>query len=82
MGCQRVAQVAELLRVVCDADGALVLGTGLPGRGAWLCRDSPGCVELAARRRAFSRSLRAQVTAEAVDDLRVKLSSHGGATSQ
>jgi uncharacterized protein len=29
-----------------------------PGRGAWLHRD-PGCVELAERRRAFARALRA-----------------------
>ncbi|MGA2529108.1 MAG: YlxR family protein [Acidimicrobiales bacterium] len=73
MGCQRVAPASELIRVVRDPGGALVVGSGLPGRGAWLCRQSPGCVDLAVRRRAFSRALRAQVPPEAVEDLRARL---------
>jgi predicted RNA-binding protein YlxR (DUF448 family) len=68
-----VAPVSELVRVVLDPGGALVVGTGLPGRGAWLCRGSAGCLELALKRRAFSRALRAQVAPEAVADLRARL---------
>jgi len=52
-----------LLRVVLTNGGAgevpaLVVDTGrcLPGRGAWLHPDSR-CLELAERRRAFSRAL-------------------------
>ena len=39
--------------------GALVVGPG-PGRGAWLC-PAIACFELAKRRRAFARALRADV---------------------
>ena len=42
-----------------DPSGALVVGPG-PGRGAWLCADI-ACFELAKRRRAFARALRADV---------------------
>ena len=28
-----------------------------PGRGAWLCRESPGCFDRAVKRRAFERAL-------------------------
>ena len=30
------------------------------GRGAWLCVDSPSCIEKAKRRKAFSRALRTE----------------------
>ena len=49
--------------------GDLAVGRDLPGRGAWLC-GSVACVDAAARRRAFSRALRADVGAEAVAVLR------------
>jgi predicted RNA-binding protein YlxR (DUF448 family) len=68
-----MAPVPELLRVVHAGDGGLVIGSALPGRGAWLCRDSPACVELADRRRAFSRALRLPITPEAVAALRAEL---------
>jgi hypothetical protein len=60
-------------------EGALAVGAALDGRGAWLCRDTPGCIELAERRRAFSRALRCPVTAEAVEHLRVELQAGLGA---
>ena len=41
-----------------------------PGRGAWLCRDSPECLEQALRRRAFERALAGSVGPEAVEGLR------------
>ena len=59
--------------MVRGADGALLIGRHLPGRGAWLCVGSPTCVELAARRKAFGRALRAEIAPEAVAALRVNL---------
>ena len=56
--------------------GSLAAGRTLPGRGAWLCREggeggppSPACVELARRRRAFSRALRSDIADEATERL-------------
>ncbi len=54
-------------------DGALAVGTGLGGRGAWLCSDSPGCIDLAERSRAFSKALRHPIAPEAVEGLRASL---------
>jgi predicted RNA-binding protein YlxR (DUF448 family) len=42
------------------------IGRSLPGRGAWLCADSPACLQRAARRGALSRAMRASVNAEEV----------------
>ena len=59
-----------MVRVVRLGDGSLAPGRTLPGRGAWLCRDSTTCVDRAQQRRAFERALRGPVDAGAVDDLR------------
>jgi predicted RNA-binding protein YlxR (DUF448 family) len=61
--------------VVRTSDGALALGRTLPGRGAWLCGASPGCVDRAIKRRAFNRALRAEVGGEEVEGLRTELRS-------
>ncbi|WP_455430697.1 YlxR family protein [Prauserella oleivorans] len=60
VGCRRRALIDELLRLVV-VDGALVVDERrrLPGRGAWVHRDT-GCFTKAERRRAFPRALRAQ----------------------
>ena len=59
-----------MVRVVRLGDGSLTPGRTLPGRGAWLCRDSANCVDLAYKRRAFERALRGPLGAGAVEDLR------------
>jgi len=64
-----VGSTDTLVRVVAGPDGALRLGRGLAGRGAWLCAASISCAEQAARRKAYGRALRAPVTPEAVDRL-------------
>jgi predicted RNA-binding protein YlxR (DUF448 family) len=68
-----VATACELVRVVHVGEGCLAVGTGLKGRGAWLCRDAPGCLELADRRGAFSRALRRPIPQAAVAGLRAEL---------
>lgn len=72
VGCRERAERSRLLRVVArvqddtnDRSGTAVvllvpdLRRRLPGRGAWVHPD-PGCLELAVRRRAFTRALRLQ----------------------
>ena len=76
-----------MVRVVRLGDGSLATGRTLPGRGAWLCRDSPACVDLADRRRAFERALRGSIGAGAAGDLKRSLDgtvgpgAHGGSES-
>ena len=67
--------MAGLVRVVRLGGGALALGRGRPGRGAWLCRDSPACIDLAQRRRAFDRALRGPVDHRDGGPIRVALRS-------
>jgi len=59
-----------LVRYVRTPDGTLAEGRTLSGRGAWLCRDSSACVDLAVRRRAFGRALRGEIRPEAIEWLR------------
>jgi predicted RNA-binding protein YlxR (DUF448 family) len=66
VGCRRVAGQDELVRIVSGEDGTVRAGRTRPGRGAWLCADSPVCLQLAVRRRALPRALRTSVDAEAV----------------
>ena len=62
IGCRVPAAAAELLRVIAAPGRTATAVVPDPrrraaGRGAWL-HPSPGCVELAERRRAFGRALR------------------------
>jgi predicted RNA-binding protein YlxR (DUF448 family) len=68
-----VAPPEDLVRVVRTEDGGIEVGRTLPGRGAWLCAESPECVDAAARRKAFGRALRGRIDDGAVDALRTKL---------
>jgi predicted RNA-binding protein YlxR (DUF448 family) len=62
MGCGRKAPKHELVRFVAP-DGTLTLDPSgrAPGRGAYTC-PSAACFERAKRRRAFSRTLRTNVS--------------------
>jgi uncharacterized protein len=70
VGCRRTRPQEELVRYVRTPDGMLAEGRTLKGRGAWLCRAQPACVEAAARRRAFGRALRGDIHPEAIERLR------------
>ena len=64
VGCRQRAAKADLVRVVLDERGAdrevVPDPRGrVPGRGAHL-HPTPDCLQLALRRRAFSRALRAE----------------------
>ena len=62
MACRAEAGQRSLLRLCRGADGAAALDPGGrgSGRGAYLHRD-PSCIELARKRRALERALKAQV---------------------
>ena len=61
------------MRIAATPEGSLAVGRTLPGRGAWLCRGSSECLDLAERRGGFARSLRRSVAPEAVSALRRSL---------
>jgi predicted RNA-binding protein YlxR (DUF448 family) len=65
VACRQEAGKRTLVRVVRDAAGAAALDvTGrAPGRGAYLHRD-PDCVEIARKRKALDRALKAAVGPE------------------
>jgi predicted RNA-binding protein YlxR (DUF448 family) len=60
-----------LTRVVRRADGTLAFDRTGPGRGAWICRDSAECLEVAIRRHAFDKAFSTQISAEALRGLPV-----------
>jgi len=61
------------VRIVRSDDGSLAVGRTLPGRGAWLCADTPSCLDLALRRKAFGRAFRAPISDGAPESLRALL---------
>ena len=54
------------MRIVRRDDGTVEAGRARPGRGAWLCADSPACLQRAARRGVLPRALRGSVDADEV----------------
>jgi predicted RNA-binding protein YlxR (DUF448 family) len=44
------------------------------GRGAWLCRDSTGCLDEAVRKHGFERAFKASIGAEDLQQLHMHLS--------
>jgi predicted RNA-binding protein YlxR (DUF448 family) len=62
-----------LIRIARTGDGRLAVGRTLAGRGAWLCQDTPDCLDLAARRGGFARAFRVSIGAERIEDLRIDL---------
>ena len=78
IGCRARRAPSELTRIVRLADGSLQIGRTLPGRGAWLCRSSAECLELAARQGGFARAFRSPIRSVKVDALRIALLDHPG----
>jgi len=58
------------VRVVADEVHGVAVGRTLPGRGAWLCADDPGCIDRAARKDSLGRALRHPLRPEAYARLR------------
>ena len=70
VACRQEAGKGTLVRVVRNADGVAAVDiTGrAPGRGAYLHRD-PACIEIARKKKALDRALKASVSAEMWADL-------------
>ncbi len=62
----------ELVRLRIEGERVVIDRNGEGGRGAWL-HASAGCLERAARRRAFARAFRGAATAIDLDALRAGL---------
>lgn len=62
LGCREMKPKAQLIRVVRSPEGAVSLDLRgkAPGRGAYVCPD-PECLKMAARSRALSRALDAEI---------------------
>ena len=73
VGCRAVRPQTDLVRVVRQRDATLAVGRRLPGRGAWLCRDSPTCLDRATRQGGFARSFRTAVPTASLEGLRTTL---------
>ena len=82
VGCRRTCSPDQLVRVTRTAGGSLAVGRMHPGRGAWLCRDSPVCVEQAVKRKAFDRAFRGRVEGREVERIRTALGSRSEAKSR
>jgi uncharacterized protein len=72
IGCRRVTDPGDLVRVARRPDGSLGVGPTEAGRGAWLCPEVT-CFEMAVRRRAFGRALRREVAPAELAELRERL---------
>ncbi|WKX72897.1 YlxR family protein [Streptomyces sp. XD-27] len=65
IGCRERAAKQDLLRMAVVGDDVVPDDRGtLPGRGAYVHPD-PACIDLAVRRRAFSRAFRGRGTPDA-----------------
>ncbi len=73
VGCRRRGSPDSLVRIARGHDGRVRVGRDEPGRGAWLCADRAGCLDLAVRRRAIERALRIELSEEELTTLRVRL---------
>jgi predicted RNA-binding protein YlxR (DUF448 family) len=73
VGCRRVADPHELVRIARAPDGTVSVGAG-PGRGAWLCASTTArCFEQAVGRRVLEQALRTRLSAVELASLRAKL---------
>lgn len=58
------------MRVGAAPDGAIVVARNAAGRGAWLCRGSERCLDLALARDGLARALRRDLPPDAAETLR------------
>lgn len=65
VGCMESKDKRELIRIAIYEGELTVDESGrAKGRGIYLCRDNPECIEAAVKRRALERAAQRQVTDE------------------
>lgn len=74
IGCGSKKNKNELIRVVQDAEGKIILDKAqrANGRGAYLCGDA-ACVRLAGKKKAFSRIFDPPIPGEIYEELAQEL---------
>lgn len=74
VGCQEMKSKKELIRILREEDGQVVLDTTgrKNGRGAYLCYSSE-CFDKAARSKALERALKTAICAETYADLKKEI---------
>ena len=79
VGCMVSKEKHRLVRVAgCEGVLTVDLTGRMPGRGAYVCKDNPECLEKAYKRRALERSLQMTVTAENKDAVFAQLTEMAG----
>ncbi|MBO4395495.1 MAG: YlxR family protein [Eubacterium sp.] len=73
IGCRCKKDKKELLRIVCIADGEVILDErqSLPGRGAYICDDEM-CLQKVINKRALNRTFRREIKQEQYKKLEQK----------
>jgi predicted RNA-binding protein YlxR (DUF448 family) len=61
-----------MVRIVVDAAEMVEMSLMSKGRGAWLCANSPRCIDLALKRRAFERAFKRELDESSLQALRAE----------
>jgi predicted RNA-binding protein YlxR (DUF448 family) len=64
VGCRRRYGPDMLFRLAIGADGRLMTGRQVPGRGAWVCAATSACFDRAVAKNALTHALRAPVSSD------------------
>lgn len=73
IGCRQRSERSHLIRFVADG-GRLRLGSGRPGRGAWICASNAlACFDVATKAHQWSRALRAPIDPRSLASVRAQL---------
>jgi len=71
VGCRAVRPQAQLVRWVLASDGSPRCSRTAAGRGAWLCADASGCLQLALKRRGFERAWKRPIPTSTTQALQI-----------
>ena len=72
IGCRALKDKADLIRIIRTPDGQVEADPSgkKNGRGAYLCKGSPACLETALKKRALERALKCPIPEDLAESLR------------